>query len=51
MVMADVDIKEFIPDTIGFLNLVMLFHAKGLTAETVLKMLRYSPPAHFEERL
>jgi hypothetical protein len=51
MVMADVDIKEFTPETIGFLNLVMLFHAKGLTADTVLKMLRYSPPAHFEERL
>ena len=51
MVMADVDIKEFTPETIGFLNLVMLFHAKGLTAETVLKMLSFSPPPHFEERL
>jgi hypothetical protein len=46
-----VDIKEFTPETIGFLNLVMLFHAKGLTAETVLKMLSFSPPPHFEERL
>jgi hypothetical protein len=51
MVMADIDIKEFTPETIGFLNLVMLLHAKGLTAEAVLKMLRFSPPPHFEVRL
>jgi hypothetical protein len=51
MVMADVDIREFTPETIGFLNLVMLFHAKGLTAEAVLKMLQFSPPPHFEERI
>ena len=51
MVMADLDIKEFTSETIGFLNLTMLFHAKGLTAETGLKMLRFSPPPHFEVRL
>jgi hypothetical protein len=51
MVMADVDVKEFTTDTIGFLNLVMLFHAKGVTAENVLKVLRFSPPPHFEEQL
>jgi hypothetical protein len=51
MVMADVDIKEFTPETIGFLNLAMLLHAKGLTAETLLTMLRFPPPPHSEERL
>jgi len=49
--MADVDVAQFTPNTIGFLNLTMLLHSKGLTAETVLKLLRYSPPPHFEEQL
>jgi hypothetical protein len=51
MVGADVDVEEFTPETIGFLNLVMLVHAHGLNAENVLKLLRYSPPPHFEEQL
>jgi hypothetical protein len=51
MVMADIDIKEFTADTIGFLNLMMLFHAKGVTADAVLKVLRFTPPPHFDERL
>jgi hypothetical protein len=51
MVMADIDIRELTADTIGFLNLVMLFHAKGITADTVLKVLRFTPPPGFEERL
>jgi hypothetical protein len=29
----------------------MLIHAKGLNAETVLKLLQYSPPPQFEEQL
>ena len=51
LVMADVDVAQFRPDTIGFLNLTMLLHSKGLTAETVLRLMRYSPPPHLEEQL
>jgi hypothetical protein len=51
MVRADVDVEEFTTNTIGFLNVVMLIHAKGLTAENVLKIIQYSPPPHFEEQL
>jgi len=51
LVRADVDVEQFTPDTIGFLNLVMLVHATGLTVENVLKVLQFSPPPHFQERL
>jgi hypothetical protein len=51
IVMADVDVGQFTTNTIGFLNLVMLIHAKGLNAENVLKVLQYSPPPHFEKQL
>jgi hypothetical protein len=51
IVMADVDIKEFTADTIGLLNLAMLLHSKGLTLETVLPLLQFSPPPHLEEQL
>jgi hypothetical protein len=51
IVPADVDIADFTTNTIGFLNLVMLIHGKGLKAENVLRMLQFSPPPHFEEQL
>jgi hypothetical protein len=51
MVPADVDVAQFTPNTIGFLNLVMLVHAKGMNAETLLKLARFSPPPHYEEQL
>jgi hypothetical protein len=51
IVMADVDVGQFTTNTISFLNLVMLVHAKGLTAENVVKVLQFSPPPHFEEQL
>jgi hypothetical protein len=51
IVPADVDVEQFTTSTIGFLNLVMLIHAKGLNAETVLKLMRFSPPPHYEEQL
>lgn len=51
VVRADVDVEQFTPDTIGFLNLVMLVHATGLTVENVIKVLQFSPPPHFEEQL
>jgi hypothetical protein len=51
IVRADVDVEEFTPETIGFLNLVMLIHVKGVNSENLLKLIQYSPPPHFEERL
>lgn len=50
-VRADVDISEFTPVTISMLNVAMLFHSRGLTAETIAKMLQYSPPPHLDEVL
>jgi hypothetical protein len=51
MVNADVDISAFTTNTIGFLNLAMLFHAKGVNAETVLKLLELSPSPQLQEQL
>ena len=51
MVPADVDVEQFTSSTIGFLNLVMLIHAKGVNTETMLKLMRFSPPPHYEEQL
>ena len=51
MVWADVDVEQFTTNTIGFLNLIMLIHSKGVTAENVLKLLQYSPPPQFEQQL
>jgi hypothetical protein len=51
MVMADVDVDQFSHDTIDFLNLAMLVHAKGLTPGNVQKLMEYSPPNHFEKEL
>jgi hypothetical protein len=51
IVPADVDVEEFTPDTIGLLNMAMLIHSKGLNAETLLEVLRFSPPPHYEEEL
>jgi hypothetical protein len=50
LVRADVDVEQFATNTISFLNLVMLIHAQGVNAETVLKVMQFSPP-HFEEQL
>jgi hypothetical protein len=51
IVHADADIAQFSTNTIDFLNLIMLVHAKGVNAETLLKLMQYSPPPHFEEQL
>ena len=51
VVRADVDIGQFGTNTIDFLNLAMLFHAKGLNAGTVLQMMQYQPPPGLEEQL
>ncbi len=51
MVMADVDVAAFTTNTIGFLNLITLIHAKGLNAGTLTKILTYSPSPQSEEEL
>ncbi|HEY9171210.1 MAG TPA: hypothetical protein VI136_02895 [Verrucomicrobiae bacterium] len=51
LVHADVDIEVFGTNTIGFLNLIMLVHAKGMSPETVLKLMQYTPPPQFEQQL
>ena len=51
LVPADVDVEQFTANTIGLLNLAMLIHSKGVNAGTVLPMLRFSPPPHYEEEL
>ena len=51
LVMADVDVEQFSTNTIGLLNLAILFHVRGVNAETVLKALQFSPPPRFEEQL
>jgi hypothetical protein len=51
MVPADVDVEQFTTNTIGFLNLVMLIHSKGVNAETMRQLTRFSPPPHYEEQL
>lgn len=50
LVRADVDVAEFTPNTIAGLNLVMLVHSRGVNAETIIKLMQFSPP-HFEEQL
>lgn len=51
IVPADIDVDQFAPSTIGFLNLVMLIHARGLTPETFLMMIHSSDSPEFEEQI
>ena len=51
MVMADIDVEQFHTNTIGLLNLAMLIHTRGVNAETLVTLLRFSPPPHFEKQL
>ncbi len=50
LVRADLDVEQFAGTTIDFLNLVTLIHSKGVNAETVLKLVQFSP-SDFEEQL
>lgn len=50
-VRADVDLEIFSPETISFLNMVMLFHSKGANPELVQQLMQYTPPPHFEDLL
>ena len=43
LVMADVDTEQFSTNTIGFLNLVMLFHSRGVNAGNILNAIQDSP--------
>jgi len=51
VVRADVDVGVFSRETINFLNLIMLFHARGMTAENIARIAQYSPAPGFETRL
>jgi hypothetical protein len=51
MVRADIDIDQFTPNTIGFLNLTMLLHTKGITLQNVLQLMQYPQPPGFEKQL
>jgi hypothetical protein len=51
MVHADVDVEQFSPATIDFLNLAALMHSKGLRPEVIMQMLQYSSAPHFEQQL
>ncbi len=51
MVRADVDVEVFEPETIDFLNLVMLIHSKGLNARTYPFLMQYSESSHFQKQL
>ena len=44
MVSADVDISVFTKSTLGFLNLVMRLHSKGVDLPTVLQLMQASTP-------
>ena len=51
VVRADVDVNVFSRETIDFLNLIMLFHSRGVTSENIAKFSQYSPRPGFEKRL
>jgi hypothetical protein len=51
LVRADVDVDQFTPSTIDFLNLAMLIHKKGFKYETLISLMQYSSPPHLEEQL
>ncbi len=48
---ADVDIGDFTTNTIGFLNLVMKIHSRGVNLENLLQILQYSPAPDFQREL
>jgi hypothetical protein len=50
-VMADMDVARFSTNTIGFINLVVFIHAKGLNAETLSALMRYTPPPGIEKQV
>ena len=51
LVRADVDVEQFAPATIDFLNRVMLIYSKGLNAENVQTLMQNPPSPDFQEQL
>jgi hypothetical protein len=51
MVRADVDVQDFRQETIDFLNAVMLVHGKGVNAQTLPLLMRYSEPSNLQNQL
>lgn len=51
VVRADVDVGQFSKETLDFLNLAMLVHSKGVTAENLSTLMHYSPAPDFENQL
>jgi hypothetical protein len=51
IVRADVDVEQFTTNTIGFLNLIMLVHSKGLNPELLMQVILFSPAPGFEQEL
>ncbi|HXT42464.1 MAG TPA: hypothetical protein VN887_20825 [Candidatus Angelobacter sp.] len=51
LVRADVDVEQFAPTTIDFLNRVMLIYSKGLNAENVQTLIQNPPAPEFQEQL
>jgi hypothetical protein len=47
MVRADVDVAQFSTNTIDFLNLCALLHAKGVNPKNVVMLMHYSPSPDF----
>ena len=45
------DVGEFAPTTIDLLNIVMLVHAKGVSLQTLMPLLTYSPPPAAQEQV
>jgi hypothetical protein len=48
---ADIDVDQFAPSTIDFLNLVMLIHTRGLTAENLVLLMQSSESPQFEKQV
>jgi hypothetical protein len=51
VVRADVDVSIFSKDTIDLLNLVMLFHSRGLNAGDLPALLNFSPSPRIQDEL
>jgi len=51
IVRADVDVEQFTTNTIGFLNLILLVHSKGLNAGILMQLIQFSPAPGLEQEL
>ena len=51
IVKADVDVSVFATNTLGFLNLVMMVHAKGFRPDIAMQLIQFTPAPGFEQEL